>query len=74
MCKSPNRLQNGLQHAVHMLMPDELHNWLLFRDLRADFQRFQYRPGGRPKLGFWNGFSIPQSFPQAGRRVTPLFV
>jgi hypothetical protein len=52
MCKSQMGLFSGQQLAASMLMPDELHNWLLFRDLKADLAWLQDRPSGRPKWGF----------------------
>jgi hypothetical protein len=50
-----------------MLMPDELHNWLLFMGLKAEKTRLRNSPSGPYNGQPQTWFSIPQAFPQAGR-------
>ena len=66
MCKSQKRaiVRSSLQGIV--LTRDELHNWLLFRDLNRGTREFQYRPIGLFLEALRRLFSIPQAFPQAG--------
>src|SRR6266436_509021 len=49
-----------------MLMPDELHNWLLFRDLTLEFRTGGNRPIGLSVESFSIRLSLPQAFPQDG--------
>ena len=67
MCKSQIRNNRNREVYPNMLMPDELHNWLLVIGLYTRKAPAEYRPIGlgshRPKARF----SIPQAFPQIGR-------
>jgi hypothetical protein len=65
LCKSQNRKEINSSYPQVMLMPDELHNWLLFMALKARHKPSQNRTPAlcRPRFRTW--FSIPQAFPQA---------
>jgi hypothetical protein len=67
MCKSQNRKETKRVVIAVMLMPHELHNWLLVMDLKAGNVSSRNRPIGlcQKESGKW--FSIPQAFPQADR-------
>jgi hypothetical protein len=67
MCKSQNRKEIKRVCIAVMLMPHELHNWLLFMDLKAGNVSSRNRPIGlcQKESGKW--FSIPQAFPQDDR-------
>ena len=69
MCKSQNRKESHEFKPGVMLMLDELHNWLLLMDLKAETMFARNRPFGPcwKKSRTW--FSIPQAFPQGNCSV-----
>src|ERR1035438_3534844 len=67
MCKSQNRKEIKRACIAVMLMPHELHNWLLFMDLKAGNVSSRNRPIGLCQKETGKSFSIRQAFPQDGR-------
>lgn len=68
MCKSPKRRNRQPMMGSPLLMPDELPNWLLLMQLKADWRlRLDWRRG-LCREEFQTGLSIPQAFPQADCR------
>jgi hypothetical protein len=66
MCKSQNRKEMKLARPAVMLMLDELHNWLLFMDLKGQILLHETDRTVAPLKNCEKRFSIPQAFPQAG--------
>lgn len=64
MCKSRIRQGFGAVSEPDVLIPDELHNWLLFRSLRRGELLIMNRPIGRPSVLTAKRLLLPQAFPQ----------
>jgi hypothetical protein len=64
LCKSQNRKEFTRFQPQVMLIPNELHNWLLFMALKACPEPSQNRTVGLWSRNFENGFQLPQAFPQ----------
>jgi hypothetical protein len=71
MCKSQNRNKTSPTQPAVMLMPDELHNWLLFMALKACHKPYKNGPLGLCPTQSRKRFSIPQAFPQPDPLISP---